>query len=70
MEMHPVIRDIQEMSEYSVHQKIQSQDYEMVRKFKVEAEKKAKELLDSGKNLYDLEYFLEYEFMPHWQKIN
>lgn len=67
MEIHKVISDIQELSEHSVHKIIKNQDYESVRKFKIDAQKKAEELLKSGKQIYDLEYFLEYEFLPHWE---
>lgn len=68
MEVHKVISDIEELSEYSVSKIIKSQDFEQVRKFKQEALKKAEELIKAGKPIYDLEYFLEYEFLPTWEK--
>lgn len=68
MEVHKVISDIEELSEYSVSKIIKSQDIEQVRKFKHEAVKKAQELIKDGKPIYDLEYFLEYEFLPTWEQ--
>lgn len=64
---HKIVKQIDEMSEHFVHNLIKTQDYETYIKFKTKAKAKAEEIINKGEQIYDLDYFLEYIFLPQWE---
>jgi hypothetical protein len=64
---HKIVKQIDELNEFYIQKMINSNDFETILKFKKQAKAKAEQLLNSGQNIYDLDYFLEYVFLPSWE---
>ena len=70
MENHSIIQEIQELShlQASRYLKDLEHDYENFAEFKNQAKQKALDLINKGEKIYDLDYFMEYVFIPYWQE--
>ena len=70
METHPIIQEIHELSHLKAARYVKELEYdsENFLDFKEKAKQKALDLIRQGEKIYDLDYFMEYIFVPHWQE--